>query len=65
MIRKDKVEMERARALKAYRTAIRLKYSLLADEEINEKLPAVEEAFNKAVAGGQPFQLQVGSVFAG
>ena len=63
MIRRNEVEMARATALKVYRQAIRLKYSLLADEEINDTLPAVEEAFNKAVAAGKPYRLLVGEVF--
>lgn len=63
MQRRDPVELERAKILKVYRAAIRLKYALLADEEIASTLPEVEERFNYAVASGQPFQLEVGSVF--
>jgi hypothetical protein len=32
--------------------AVRLKYSLQADEELNDVLPAAEAAFNKAVLRG-------------
>jgi predicted phage-related endonuclease len=39
--------------LKTLRTAIRLKYSLLADDELNEMLPKAEAAFNAAVLKGE------------
>lgn len=64
MRKKDPVEMARERALKAYRHAIRLKYSLLADEEINATLPEVEAEFNKAVEEGRPYELEVGSAIS-
>lgn len=63
MYKKTEVEMARLRALKTFRAAIRLKYALMAEEEINETLPAVEEEFNRAVAEGRPFKLLVGEVF--
>ena len=63
MYRKSKIEMERAKLLKLYRSMIRAKHALAADEEINETLPRVEEAFNKAVAMGKPFQIEAASVF--
>lgn len=63
MKRKDRVEFQKARALKAMRTAIRLKYALLADEEINRVLPELATAFDDAVTAGQPFELDIRSVF--
>jgi len=51
-LRRDKVDQERANALKTIRTAIRLKHSLAADNEINEVLPKFESEFNKAVLKG-------------
>lgn len=63
MKRKDRVEFQKTRALKAMRTAIRLKHALAADEEINQVLPEVEAAFDKAVTSGQPFELDIRSVF--
>jgi len=63
MTRKDKVDLERTTVTKTVRTAIRLKHSIAADEEINAALPQVLEQFERAVAEGRPFQLEVGSVF--
>lgn len=63
MRQKDEVELARERVLKAYRTAIRLKYALLADAELNKVLPEVEEKFNKAIAQGKPFKLALKSAF--
>lgn len=63
MRKKDKVEFEKTRMLKAVRTAIRLKYALLADEEINDLLPRFAEQFDRAVAAQEPFVLDIASVF--
>lgn len=64
MLRKTEVELAKAATMKAYRAAIRLKYALLADEELNETLPAVEAEFDRAVAAGKPFTLRIGEVFS-
>lgn len=58
------IEIERAAALKAYRTAIRLKYALMADREIARTLPEVEERINTAIALGKPLVLDPGEVFS-
>ena len=63
MKQKDTTELAKSRALKAARTAIRLKFSLLADEEINRVLPEVESAIDKAIAAGKPYKLDVRSIF--
>ena len=63
MHKRDRIELERARILKIYRMNIRLRHSLAADEEINNTLPAIEAEYNRAVATGQPFQLEAASVF--
>jgi hypothetical protein len=55
---------ERA-AIKIARAAIRLKYSVAAEAEINEGLPAVQAAVRKAVAEGRPWQLDVQAIFLG
>lgn len=47
---KDLIELRKAALLKAARSAVRLKHSLAADEELNEVLPALEREFNAAVA---------------
>ena len=48
-LRRDRVDQERANALKTIRTAIRLKHSLAADNEINEVLPRFESEYNEAI----------------
>lgn len=63
MGRKDDTEVAKAAARKAVRTAIRLKYSLLADAEVNRILPDVEAAMDAAIAAGKPYELDVRSVF--
>jgi hypothetical protein len=57
MRRKDHREMAIQEAKKVARSALRLKYSILAEREINEVLPAIEAAVNEAFAAGQAFQL--------
>lgn len=51
--------------LKAYRAAIRLKYALLADEEIARNLPSLEQEIDDALISGQPLELNPGTVFGG
>ena len=51
--------MERARIVKVSRTAIRLRHSLAADEELNEKLPATLAAFDTKLANGELSELEV------
>lgn len=57
------LERKRTAILKAYRTAIRLKYALQADEEIGRRLPEIEEQINTALASGKPLELNPGDVF--
>ena len=57
-------EIKRAAALKAYRTAIRLKHALAADAEIAATLPEIEERINNALAMGQNIELTPGEVFS-
>lgn len=57
----DELVQKRA-ALKAVRTSIRLKYSLMADEEINRKLPELERRIEDALETGEPLELTVGSI---
>lgn len=57
MRQKSDIEMEQQRILKIKRTMVRLKYSLLADEELNAVLPATLAEFNKALETGELKQL--------
>lgn len=52
MNQKDDIELRRAALLKAARSAIRLRHSIAADEELNERLPEVERRFNALVQAG-------------
>lgn len=49
----DKVDRARADLMKIVRSAVRLKHSLAADEELNEVLPAAEIRFNAQILKGQ------------
>ena len=51
-VQRDKADQARANTLKIIRTAIRLKHSIAADEELNEVLPRAEAKFNAAVLRG-------------
>ena len=58
MNKKTDIEMERAKTTKVLRTLIRLKYSLKADEEMNEVIPDTLSEFDKALASGELLSLQ-------
>ena len=62
MIQKSELEQQRANALKALRSGIRLKHSLAADEEINQRLPELEARIDAALAAGEPLELTVGQI---
>ena len=47
----------KAQMLKSARTAIRLKHSIQADEEIATELPELEKRFDTAMALGQDFEV--------
>lgn len=46
---KDDIELRRDALMKTARSAIRLRHSLAADEELNTVLPELERAFNARV----------------
>ena len=49
-------------ALKALRTAIRLKHSLAADAELNQRLPALEARIDAAIATGKRLEISIGQI---
>ena len=57
------LQIEKAQLLKAYRSATRLKYSLMADAALMRELPAFEMQIDAAMAAGEPLELNVGRVF--
>ena len=50
---KDEIELRKAALLKAARSAVRLRHSLAADEELNRVLPEVERLFTQSVQKGE------------
>ncbi len=63
MRRKTDREMTIFEAKKVARTALRLKYSILAEREINEALPDIEAAINLSYAQGRDFLLNPSDFF--
>lgn len=59
----NEFEVKRAAALKAFRSAIRLKHSIAADAEIARVLPEVEEAIDTALHTGEPIALDASTAF--
>lgn len=57
MKRKDELDMALFKATKVARTAIRLKHSLAADDELNDVVPALREAIEEAYANGEGYEL--------
>lgn len=56
-------ELAKRNALKVARTAIRLKHSIEADNEMNEFLPALEEQIDSAITGGKRLEISAGRLF--
>lgn len=57
-------ELERKKLLKAVRAMVRLKYALMADEELNRVLPQIAGDFDRAIAAGKPYELAVQSLLS-
>ena len=57
MYKKSPAEMERSKIAKATRTLLRLKYSLMADEAINDILPDRLMDFDNALQQGKLLEL--------
>lgn len=53
MRKKTEAELRRAGIAKTTRTLVRLKHSLRADEELNERLPDTLAGFDAAMARGE------------
>jgi hypothetical protein len=63
MRRKTDREMTIQEAKKVARTALRLKYSILAEREVNNALPDIEAAANLALGQGRDFRLNPSEFF--
>lgn len=64
MKKKTEKELAVAAALKTARTALRLKYALMADAEINDKLPDLANAVERNYALGLPWEVDVAELFS-
>lgn len=62
MIEKPDNEVTKAAYLKAVRTAVRLKYSLMADAELNKALPRAEKMVEEALRSGESKEITVGKI---
>lgn len=60
---KDEYEMAQLEAIKIVRTAIRLKYSILADRELNEIVPAIQDRVRGAIGRGEQWYIDPSQVF--
>ena len=60
--RKPDIRMELEGIEKAVRSNIRLKHSLEADREVNEKIPEVLRRAEVAIRKGKAFELDIKSV---
>ena len=58
MHKKNEIEMERQRIAKITRSLIRLKHSLLADQELNNILPDTLIEFDRGLQSGELLQLR-------
>lgn len=57
------IERQKRAIIKAYRSAVRLRYSLMADDEIGRDLEAVVERINDAIANGRPLEIEAAKVY--
>jgi hypothetical protein len=59
MNKRQELDMQKFKILKAARAAIRLKHSLHADEEINERIPELERMMDSAIQAGKPLEIDI------
>jgi hypothetical protein len=64
MKHKEQFVMDVQEATKVARTLIRLKHSLAADEEINNRVPALVELMNDRAVTGKAYKTTVNSLLA-
>lgn len=65
MRKKSQIEQTRTDLAKAYRSQVRLKYSVAADHEINDTLPDLLGRFDKAMMRGLPFDVDIQALVEG
>ena len=57
--RRDPVDQEKHKAKKTARSLIRLKYSLIADDLLNDLIPDIDDAVDHALAEGKAWDFDV------
>lgn len=57
--RRDDAEQEKHKAKKVARTLTRLKFSLVADDILNELIPDIDDAVDLAIADGTDWSFDV------
>lgn len=62
--RKDEIELSKAAAKKAARSLTRLKVSLIADRVLNDLIPDIDDAVDKALADGTAWEFNVEKLIA-
>jgi len=61
-IKLDDNQVAKKAAMKTLRAAVRLKYSIMADAELNERLPELEERIDRALLEGRPLAITIGEI---
>lgn len=64
MTKKNEIELARAERTKIIKYLTRLKYSILADREINDVLSTDMAKFDRAIQQGELKQLDLGEVLS-
>lgn len=64
MRKRTELEQTIFEAKKVARTALRLKYSILADRELNDALPAIEADIKRAYQLGTGFEFRPSDYFS-
>ena len=62
MRKKSEIEMQRAKIAKVTRNLVRLKYSIKADEELNNLLPDTLMEFDKSLQSGELLGITAGGI---
>lgn len=57
--RRDHIDQEKHKAKKTARSLIRLKYSLIADDLLNDLIPDIDDAVDHALAEGKSWSFDV------
>lgn len=62
--RKDDVELQKASAKKLARTLVRLKFSIMADQALNDIIPDIDDSVDAALTNGTDWSFDVEALVA-